>query len=173
MSVHRPIREKRANRSNSLMGAELSEQAIVDCTRRGLPVVHTDIDRGLGIFADGQFDTVVLSQTLQVVGDVKRVLHEMLRVGRRAIVSFPNAAHEDNRKRLAEEGRAPEPAVIGTHRWHDRPPLRLFSILDFEDFCAQEGLRVERRLALDTRARRPIERAPNRNADLAIFVLER
>jgi homoserine O-acetyltransferase len=157
----------------TLMGAELSEQAILDCTRRGLPVIHTDIDRGLGMFADGQFDTVVLSQTLQAVGDVKRVLHEMVRVGRRAIVSFPNAAHEDNRKRLAEEGRAPEPAVIGTHRWHDRPPLRLFSIVDFEDFCAREGLRVERRLALDTHARRAVERDPNRNADLAIFVLER
>jgi homoserine O-acetyltransferase len=157
----------------TLMGAELSERAIIDCTRRGLPVIHTDIDRGLGMFADDQFDTVVLSQTLQAVGDVKRVLHEMVRVGRRAIVSFPNAAHESNRKRLSEQGRAPEPAVIGTHRWHDRPPLRLFSILDFEDFCAREGLRVERRLALDTHARRPVEREPNRDADLAIFVLER
>ena len=115
----------------------------------------------------------MLSQTLQAVGDVKRVLQEMVRVGRRAIVSFPNAAHESNRKRLSEEGRAPEPAVIGTHRWYDRPPLRLFSILDFEDFCAREGLRVERRLALDTQARRPVEHEPNRDADLAIFVLER
>jgi len=157
---------------STLMGAELSEQAIVGCTRRGLPVIHTDIDHGLGIFSDGQFDTVVLSQTLQAVGDVEPVLREMLRVGRRVIVSFPNAAHERNRRRLNEEGRAPNSSVLHAHRWSDAPPLRLISILDFEELCDREDLRIERRLALDTEAGCQVEHDPNRNADLAIFVLE-
>jgi homoserine O-acetyltransferase len=162
----------RARGHTTLMGAELSVPAILSCTRRGLPVIHTDIDRGLGIFADGQFDTVVLSQTLQAVGDVERVLREMLRVGRRVIVSFPNAAHERNRRRLDEEGRAPHSSVLHAHHWYDAPPLRLISILDFEELCDRQSLHIERRLALDTRGRRQVERDPNRNADLAIFVLE-
>jgi homoserine O-acetyltransferase len=162
----------RARGHTTLMGAELSVPAILSCTRRGLPVIHTDIDRGLGIFADGQFDTVVLSQTLQSVGDVERVLREMLRVGRRVIVSFPNAAHERNRRRLDEEGRAPHSSVLHAHHWYDAPPLRLISILDFEELCDRQSLHIERRLALDTRGRRQVERDPNRNADLAIFVLE-
>jgi len=155
----------------NLMGVELSERAIVDCTRRGLSVVHADIDKGLGAFADGQFDVVVLSQTLQVVDDVQRVLREMLRVGRRGIVSFPNAAHERNRQRLAGEGRAPESVLTGAHRWYDPPPLRLFSILDFEELCGRLELRVERRVALDLRGGRQVREDVNRLADFAIFVI--
>jgi homoserine O-acetyltransferase len=155
----------------NLMGVELSERAIVDCTRRGLSVVHANIDEGLGAFADGQFDVVVLSQTLQAVGDVQRVLREMLRVGRRSIVSFPNAAHDGNRRRLAEDGRAPETAFTGAHRWYDPPPLRLFSILDFEELCASLDLQVERRVALDLKQGREVRVDVNRTADFAIFVL--
>ena len=92
--------------------------------RRGLDVVQADLNKGLAAFADGQFDFVVLSQTLQTVLDVSRVLRDMLRVGRRGIVSFPNVAYRKLRTELAESGRAPRVHAEHGFRWHDTPYLR-------------------------------------------------
>ncbi len=155
------------------MGIELDEQAIVACVRRGLDVVQADLNKGLSAFADGQFDFVVLSQTLQTVIDVRRVITDMLRVGRRAIVSFPNLGYHKLRRQLAEEGRAP----------HGLAGRRLPLVQH-----AQRALPVDRRLrGVLPRRRHPHPRArvpghrsppscdddPNLNADLAIVVLSR
>src|SRR5208283_3314521 len=91
----------------NIIGIELDEKAILACIRRGLDVVQGDLDHGLSAFADGQFDFVVLSQTLQAVMDVQGVLKEILRVGRQGIISFPNIGYWKLRKHLSEEGRAP------------------------------------------------------------------
>lgn len=154
-----------------IVGIELDEQAILACVRRGLDVVRADLNRGLSAFIDGQFDVVVLSQTLQAVTDVRRVLCEMLRVGRRGIVSFPNLAYHKYRTQLAEEGRAPRVDATGGFQWYDTPNVRFLSIDDFERFCAQEGFQIHQRIALDTRADRQVDDNPNLNADLAIVVL--
>ncbi len=160
-------------RDSRVVGVELSEYAIVECARRGVEVVHADIDHGLEIFEDDAFDVVVLSQTLQAVRDVDRVIAEMLRVGRKGIVSFPNAAHEAQRKRLAAEGRAPVASLLHSHRWFDAPPLRLLSIRDFEEFGEGRSFTIERRVALDSTTGVAVSTDAERNADLAIFVLER
>ena len=96
-----------------IMGIELDQQAILACIRRGLDVVQADLNHGLAAFADKQFDFVVLSQTLQAVLDVERVLADLLRVGRQGIVSFPNLGYRKLRQQLYEEGRAPGPAPAG------------------------------------------------------------
>jgi homoserine O-acetyltransferase len=161
---------KRGN--ERIMGVERSARAIVTCTRRGIPVIHANLDEGLEGFRDGEFDCVVLSQTLQAMGDVDRVVSEMLRVGRRGIVSFPNAAFHANRRRLSHEGRVPESSILDEHQWFDAPPVRLFSILDFETFCQSRDVRILRRIFLDTATRARIdENEANLMADLAIFVL--
>ena len=156
-----------------LVGVELDEKAILACVRRGLDVVHTDLNRGLSSFADGQFDVVVLSQTLQAVMDVRGVINDMLRVGRRCIVSFPNFGYHKLRTMLAEGGRAPIAPGVLCHRWYDTPNIRFLSIADFEDFCAEQGIRVHRRIALDTEQGVEVAEDPNRSADLAIFVISR
>lgn len=156
-----------------VMGVDFSEQAIMTCTDRGIPAIQADLDNGLDFFPDRHFDTVVLSQTLQAVRDVERVIAELLRVGNQALVSFPNAAFYENRQYLMEQGRIPDMVVPERHRWHDSPPLRLFSILDFEAFCKARDVRVHRIIALDQRSNRQVAEDPNRNADLAIFVLSR
>ena len=153
------------------MGIEWDEQAIVACVRRGLDVVQADLNKGLAAFADGQFDFVVLSQTLQTVLDVPRVLHDMLRVGRRGIVSFPNVAY---RKLRAELGRTrPRPRVHAEYgfQWHNTPYVRSLSIADFEDFCRQQGVKICQQVALDTEADALVHDDPNLNADVAIMVL--
>jgi methionine biosynthesis protein MetW len=156
-----------------LMGVELDEQAIIACVRRGLSVIHADLNRGLSQFGDAQFDCVVLSQTLQAVRDVEGIVRDMLRVGRQCIVSFPNFAYRKLRTMLAERGRAPESPGQLRFKWYNSPNIRFFSIADFEDFCREKGIRVHKRVALDTEAGRQVTEDPNLNADLAIFVISR
>lgn len=160
---------RRGNRR--VMGIERDELAIVGCLRRGLDVVHADLNKGLDSFAEGQFDVVVLSRTLQAIVDVERVLREMLRVGRRAIVSFPNLGYHKYRTQLAEEGRAPRLDADHGFDWHDTPSVRFLSIADFETFCRERKIPVRQTVCLDTEAGRRIEDDPNRNSDLAIVVL--
>lgn len=154
-----------------IMGIEWNEQSIVACVRRGLDVVQADLNKGLASFADGQFDIVVLSQTLQAVLDAPRVLHDMLRVGRRGIVSFPNVAYRKLRTELAEHGRAPRVHAEYGFQWHNTPYVRSLSIADFEEFCRQQGFKIVQQVALDTEADAPVHDDPNLNADVAIVVL--
>ena len=147
------------------MGIEWDEQAIVTCVGRGLDVVQADLNQGLTSFADGQFDFVVLSQTLQTVSDVPRVLRDMLRVGRRGIVSFPNVAYHKRRAELAEQGRHHGSHAEHGFQWHNTPYVRSLSIADFEDFCREQGITIHRQIALDTEADAVIQDDPNLNAD--------
>lgn len=156
-----------------LMGLELDEQAILTCIRRGVDVVQADLNKGLSSFAEGQFDFVVLSQTLQAVLDVERVLTDMLRVGRWGIVSFPNLGYHKLRTYLAEEGRAPRISALQGVHWHDTPNVRFLSIADFEELCAARGIRIHKRIALNTEANVEVDDDPNLNADLAIMVISR
>ena len=168
------LRRRGSAGSPRIMGVELEEMEILRCVRRGLDVVQMDLNRPLDSFADGQFDCVVLSQTLQTIRDVPGVLGEMLRVGRRGVVSFPNFAYHKLRRMLWEEGRAPEAAGgLLHHAWYDTPNIRFLSIEDFRTFCSRKGIRIEREAFLDTEAARPVTDDPNLNADLAIFVIAR
>lgn len=156
-----------------LVGVEWDEKAIVACVRRGLDVIQADLNKGLPAMADGQFDFVVLSQTLQTVLDVPQVLHDMLRVGRRGIVSFPNVAYRKLRAELAELGRAPRVHAEHGFQWHNTPYVRALSIADFEDFCQQQGVTIEQFIALDTEADMLVHDNPNLNADVAVMVLSK
>jgi homoserine O-acetyltransferase len=156
-----------------LVGVELDEEKILSGIGRGLDVIQTDLNRGLGVFATGQFDCVVLSQTLQAVQDVERVLTEMVRIGRTCIVSIPNFGYHRLRTMLAETGRAPKSTGVLHYEWYNTPNIRFFTIADFEDFCRQKGIQVHRRIALDTEAGVEVFEHPNLNADLAIFVISR
>jgi homoserine O-acetyltransferase len=156
-----------------LVGLELDEQAVLAAVRRGLDVVQGDANRGLAPFARGQFDFVVLSQTLQAVRDVETVIDSILRVGRRCIVSFPNFAYHKLRAMLAGEGRSPESPGLLRYKWYNTPNIRFFSIADFETFCREREVRVHQRIALDLESGREVFDDPNRLADMAIFVISR
>jgi homoserine O-acetyltransferase len=168
-----PLERLAARGHRRIMGVELDQQAILDCVRCGLDVVQADLNDGLAAFAEDQFDIVVLSQTLQSIRDVEGIVAEMLRVGRRGIVSFPNFAYHKLRRMLAEGGLAPETAGLLHHHWYDTPNIRFFSIGDFERFCRDKAIRVHRRIGLDTEEGREVTDDVNRLADMAIFVLSR
>ncbi|MFH1918893.1 MAG: methionine biosynthesis protein MetW, partial [Planctomycetota bacterium] len=111
--------------------------------------------------------------TLQSVMDVKRVLDEMLRVGRRGIVSFPNLAHRDCRSQLFSEGRAPRVDAAEGYHWYDTPNVRFLSLVDFEEFCRDQGIAIHEIIALDTVANCRVEEDPNLNANVAIAVVSK
>jgi homoserine O-acetyltransferase len=156
-----------------LAGIELDERKVAGALQRNLDVIQADLNGGLNAFADQQFDCVVLSQTLQAVKDVQGVMAEMLRVGALGIVSFPNLAFHKLRRILAEEGRAPRAYGWLQNKWYDTADIRFLSIADFEDFCREKKLHIERRITLDTESGKEITGDANRQADLAIFVLRR
>ncbi len=163
----------RQNDHRRLVGLELDQAKILGALRRDLDVIQTDLNEGLRGFGDQQFDCVVLSQTLQAVRDVESVIAEMLRVGRACIVSFPNLAFRKLRRILAEEGRAPRTYGWLKEKWYNSPDIRFLSIADFEEFCREKKIRVERHIALDTEAGSEVFEDPNLNADLAIFVISK
>ena len=156
-----------------LVGIELDERKILGALQRNLDVIHRDLNKGLRAFADQQFDCVLLSQTLQAVEDVAGVVAEMLRVGKTCIVSFPNQAFHQLRRILAEEGRAPRAYGWLRDKWYDTADIRFLSIADFEDFCREKKIHIQRRIALNTEAGTEITKDANSEADLAIFVLSR
>jgi homoserine O-acetyltransferase len=156
-----------------LVGVELDEHAVLACVGRGLDVVQHDLEKGLAPFADRQFDVVVLSQTLQSIVDTEGIIDEMLRVGRCGIVSFPNFAYYKIREMLHDEGRSPKAHGVYQFEWYNTPNRRFPSIADVEDFCAAKQIYTHRKLYLDSETRQWITEDPNRNADVAIFVLSR
>lgn len=158
--------------SGELLGLELSAKAIVDCVGQGLRVVQRDLDRGLGVFADGQFDVVVLSQTLQAMRRPDVVLREMLRVGRTGLVSFPNFAHSQAVRQLVEQGTSPVTGGL-PFPWWSSPSIRFFSIKDFENLCRELSIDVVRRIAIDSTTGEQAGDDYNTRADMAVCVLRR
>ncbi|MBQ4144331.1 MAG: homoserine O-acetyltransferase [Thermoguttaceae bacterium] len=160
-----------------LMGIELSERCIQKCVARGLDVVQKDINQGLKAFHDRQYEYVVLSCTLQTIREVEYVLEEMLRVGRFAIVSFPNSAYLPWRTRLFKDGRMPERmSEIGgdsARAWFNTKDVRFLTLADFHDFCDQKGYSVRRQIALDTVNGKKVFQNPNDEASMAIIELSR
>lgn len=156
-----------------LLGLEIDEESVLAGVRRGLDVVQWDLERGLAPLRDGQFDVVVLSQTLQSIVNTERIVDETLRVGGQVIVSFPNFAYHKLRRMLAEEGRSPKSEGPYSFEWYNTPNRRFPSIADFEAFCRAKGIRMDRQVYLDSEAGRWVTDDPNRNADVAIAVLSR
>ena len=157
-------------------GVDLDAEDIASALGRGISVVQTDLDEGLPGYADGSFDFVVLSQTLQVVRRPAFVLREMLRVGHRGIVTFPNFGHWRVRGYLALRGRMPVSRSI-PFSWYDTPNIHHTTLTDFRDFVSANGGSIEREIPLVTGEWagevRPARFWPNLLADTAVAVIGR
>jgi methionine biosynthesis protein MetW len=165
----------RDERGAVVRGVEIDLADIAQCVERDVPVYQSDLDEGLADIPDDRFDVVILSQTLQVVKRPRLVLTEMLRVGRRSVVSFPNFAHWRVRGHLALRGRMPVSDAI-PYSWYDTPNIHHTTIADFRDFSADCGAVIEREIAFvgrDDGRLRIVRALPNLLADEAVFVLKR
>src|SRR5687768_12597939 len=128
-------------------GVEISGMKVQRAIARGVSVFQSDIDEGLADYPDRAFDYVILSQTLQETRHPRKVLKEMLRVGRRGIVAFPNFGHWRVRASMLLSGRAPRTKLF-PYEWYDSPNIHFLTVHDFENLAALEGLVVERRYFL-------------------------
>ena len=131
-------------------GIELGQDGVNACVARGLSVIQGDADTDLKDYPSDAFDVAVLSQTLQATRAPHTVLQQLVRIGRRAIVSFPNFGHWRVRWRLLYDGRMPTTPSLPAD-WYDTPNIHLCTILDFEDLAAKLGITIERGLVLDSR----------------------
>jgi methionine biosynthesis protein MetW len=151
-------------------GVEIEDEKVIASVANGVNVIQADLERGLWGFDDGSFDYVLLSLTLQAVRHTEDIVLEMLRVGREAIVTFPNFGHWQARAQVALGGRMPVSDTL-PYQWYDTPNVHLCTIRDFERFCADHGIRILERLVL--REGRPVSFLPNLRGSLAVFRFEK
>ena len=155
-------------------GMELSQRGVNSCVGHGLSVIQGDADRDLEAYPTGAFDVVVLSQTLQATRQPRQVLETLVRIGRRAIVSFPNFGFWRIRLHLLLCGRMPMSHLL-TYPWYETPNIHLCTIRDFVAMCDEIGVCVERGVTLD-RHGQPYSLVPhgslaNLLAEQGLFVL--
>ena len=129
-------------------GIELSREGVSHGLARGLAVIQGDADTDLADYPDDSFDYVILSQTLQATRRPRIVLEHLLRIGRRAIVSFPNFGHWRVRYEIGVRGRMPVTDNL-PHSWYDTPNIHFCTIRDFVGLCRETGARMEEAHALD------------------------
>jgi methionine biosynthesis protein MetW len=129
-------------------GIEIDPDRITSAIYRGVNVIQQDLNRGLGNFRDGSFDTVIMTQALQAVEKPDALLDDMLRVGREAIITFPNFAHWSARLDIALRGRMPVSEAL-PYSWYNTPNIHLCTFRDFDALCAAKHIRVLDRLAVD------------------------
>ncbi|MFP5383066.1 MAG: methionine biosynthesis protein MetW [Gammaproteobacteria bacterium] len=155
-------------------GLEIDPEKIRSCIARGVNVIEQNIDEGLRNFDDGSFDTVLMTQALQALHNPHLVIAEMLRVGREAIVTFPNFGHWRPRFYLALRGRMPMSESL-PHHWYDTPNIHFCTFRDFEMLCHDNGWRVLDRLVTDGRHREGalMQAIPNLLGEIAIYRLTR
>jgi methionine biosynthesis protein MetW len=146
-------------------GVEIDDTKVLACVNNGVHVIQGDLERGLAEFADGSFDFVVLSQTLQAMRNTERIVREMLRVGRAGIVTFPNFGHWKSRLQVLR-GRMPVSDKL-PFEWFDTPNIHLCTVADFERFCEERGIRIVSRAVLSSG--RPVHLLPNLLGELAVY----
>jgi methionine biosynthesis protein MetW len=146
-------------------GVEIDDAKVLACVSNDVNVLQVDFESGLSLFSDLSFECVILSQTLQAVHRTEAVLREMLRVGREAIVSFPNFGHWGARLQVTL-GRMPVSAAL-PYEWYETPNVHHCTITDFEDLCRRLGFRIRERLVLHDG--KPVTALPNLLGSLAVY----
>lgn len=150
-------------------GVEIEDDNVLACVKNGVNVIQSNLEDGLAGFDARSFDHVILSQTLQAVRHTEEIVLELLRVGREGIVSFPNFGRWDQRLQVMR-GRMPVSEAL-PYEWYNTPNVHLFTIHDFEAFCASHSIRVLDRIIMD--GSRQITILPNLRGSLAVFRLEK
>ncbi len=157
-------------------GVELSQAGVNSCVAQGLAVIQGDADTDLVYYPDLAFDYAILSQTIQATHSPRHVLEQLLRIGKRAIVSFPNFGHWRVRSQLLIGGRMPKTDNL-PDRWYDTPNSHLCTINDFLGLCGDIGAKVERAVALNAYGRKMGVSMPffmqNLFGEQAVFLLSR
>lgn len=169
--LERLIKERQVQGS----GVEIEQSAIIECIHKGLSVFQGDIDSGLKDYGNASYDYVILNQTLQVIHHPDFVIEELLRVGKKAIISFPHFGYWRSRWQLVFRGRMPKTGKL-PFEWFNTPNIHLLTIKDFRQFCRDRNITILKALSLRTGGKTgclQIKWLPNLLADEGLFVITR
>ena len=153
-------------------GIEISQEKILDCVSSGVPVVQGNLNNGLKEFPDKSFDYVVLSQTLQAVERPDQLLEEMMRVGKKAIVSIINIGYYSSRFQIMFLGKMPVTEDL-PHYWYNTPNIHLGTIRDFRNLCKAKNLNIVSEIPIGVIHESLLAKLmPNLFAPTCVFVIE-
>ncbi|ODR93485.1 methionine biosynthesis protein MetW [Methyloceanibacter stevinii] len=156
-------------------GIELSQAGVNQCVARGLSVIQGDADTDLAYYPDMAFDYAILSRTIQATRNPRHVLEQLLRIGKRVVVSFPNFGHWSVRAQLMFGGHMPQTDTL-PETWYNTPNIHLCTIKDFLALCEDMGAKVERVVALNANGTKLVSMplsAQNLFGEQAVFLLSR
>lgn len=157
--------------SCSVQGIELDHREVIEAISKGMPVIQSDLDRGLKEIPEQSFDYAVLSQTLQQVRHPQELLNEMLRIARRAVILVPNYGHWWVRVQILLHGRTP---ITGSlpYDWYNTPNLHFLSMIDFRELCIQMKFKILKEIPIIRGRAASDAWGANLRADNALYVLE-
>lgn len=156
-------------------GIDINQNNVIESIQKGLSVVQGDIDEGLKEFLDDEYDYVILNQTLQSTEKPDYVIEEMLRVGKKVVVSFPNFGYWRVRFYLFFKGRMPKSKML-PFCWYDTPNIHLLTIEDFFDFCKERNIKIKKSVYIKRGqiSKNPFNRIlTNFLCEEALFIIER
>jgi len=164
------------NKKIDIRGIEISKNNVQQCIGKGLTVIEGDAEKDLSQFPDGSFDFVILSQTLQAFLNPEKVISELLRVGKKAIVTIPNFGYWKVRLHLLIKGTMPVTRTL-PDEWYNTPNLHMCTIKDFFNFCENRKINLYKSIALQNLKSSKITNAnlalKNLTSVLGIFLIER
>lgn len=160
----------RENKQVEARGVEINRELVQKAIARGVTVYQGDIDQSVSEYPEQAFDYVILSQTLQETRQPLRVLEEMLRIGRHAVVAFPNFGHWRVRLSHLTSGRSPRTPTF-PYQWYNSPNIHFLTVLDFEELVEDQGWVVEKRRFLSGHSQ--ITMMPNVMAEIAVYMVRR
>ena len=156
-------------------GLELKQERVNKCVAKGLSAIQGNADSDLSLYPDQSFDCVILSQTIQATNNPKNILIELIRIGRKAIISIPNFGYWKVRLGFATYGKMPITEKL-SNNWYDTPNIHLCSILDFVDLCRELNIKIEKTIVLNSNNIKSFNGAPNSRSNFfgeeAIFLIK-
>jgi len=155
-------------------GVEISQSGVAECVKKGLYVSQGDIDEGLSNYKDNSFDYVIINQTLPNTKIPEFVMKEIMRIGKRSIVSFPNFVYITIRFQMMFKGTLPTTKAL-PFSWYDSPNFHFISISDFRNYCRARNYPIKKELHFKTKADGTsgiIRLMPNAFAEYGLFVLD-
>lgn len=155
-------------------GIEIDTDEVIECLSKGLNVIHYDINKGLSFIDDDSFDYVVLSKTIQQLKSPGKLIEEVLRISRNAIISFPNFGNFKVRLYLLLKGKMPVTSEL-PYSWFDTPNIHLFTLKDFRNLCKIKGIKIEREIPIFYFLKKPfsINVFPNLISEEVIVVVSK
>lgn len=154
------------------IGVEISQQKIISCIARGVPVMHMDLDNDLEYIESDTFDYVALSRTIQAVRRPDMLIQQILRIGTLGVISFINFGYIGVRAQLSFYGKMPETKTLPDH-WFDTDNIHLGTVQDFRDLCANLGVNIVREIPLSKHNKFLANLMPNLFAPTCVFVISR